>query len=72
MGCSNDNWSAGSVTGHNWPNWQAGTRSVHPGGANVVFCDGSVRFIVNSVNVSVWDAMVGRQDGIIFSRDSDL
>jgi prepilin-type processing-associated H-X9-DG protein len=32
------------------------TRSFHPGGANAVFADGSVRFVSNSVDLEVWRA----------------
>ena len=32
-------------------------RSRHPGGVNVVMCDGSVHFISNNVNLIVWQAL---------------
>lgn len=37
-------------------------RSRHPAGVNVVMCDGSVRFITNSVNLTTWQAW-GSMDG---------
>jgi prepilin-type N-terminal cleavage/methylation domain-containing protein/prepilin-type processing-associated H-X9-DG protein len=39
------------------------SRSYHPGGVNVVFADGSVHFIVNSVDVGAWRALGSRGDG---------
>jgi prepilin-type N-terminal cleavage/methylation domain-containing protein/prepilin-type processing-associated H-X9-DG protein len=32
-------------------------RSRHVGGVNIALCDGSVRFVVNSVSMSVWQAL---------------
>jgi prepilin-type N-terminal cleavage/methylation domain-containing protein/prepilin-type processing-associated H-X9-DG protein len=32
-------------------------RSFHPGGVNVVLCDGSVRFVSQSVSVTTWQAL---------------
>jgi prepilin-type N-terminal cleavage/methylation domain-containing protein/prepilin-type processing-associated H-X9-DG protein len=57
MGCSNDNLP------NNWPNWQAQARSRHTNGVNSCFCDGSVRFILNSVPQSIWFQMNSRDDG---------
>jgi len=34
-----------------------GASSMHPGGVNVLMCDGSVKFIKNSVNISTWHAL---------------
>ena len=31
-----------------------GARSRHPGGVSVVFCDSSVRFVANDVDIQVW------------------
>lgn len=41
-------------------------RSNHPGGVNVAFCDGSVRFIENDVALEVWRAMSTRAGGETF------
>jgi prepilin-type N-terminal cleavage/methylation domain-containing protein/prepilin-type processing-associated H-X9-DG protein len=57
MGCSQDNASK------NWPNWQAQSRSQHPGGVNVGFSDGSVRWVRNEVAQTVWHRMLARNDG---------
>jgi prepilin-type N-terminal cleavage/methylation domain-containing protein/prepilin-type processing-associated H-X9-DG protein len=50
---------------------QATVRSLHPAGANVVLCDGSVHFISNTVqtsnecspNYAAWDRLITSQDG---------
>jgi len=57
MGCSDDNKP------NNWPNWQAQARSKHAGGVNACFCDGSVRYIPNSINQVVWFLVNSRDDG---------
>jgi prepilin-type processing-associated H-X9-DG protein len=38
-------------------------RSYHTGGVNVVFVDGSVHFIANSINMAVWKALGTRAAG---------
>jgi prepilin-type processing-associated H-X9-DG protein len=50
-------------------NWQCrfsysnkGFKSKHPGGANFLFCDGSVRFIKSTVNRNTY-AMIGSKNG---------
>jgi prepilin-type N-terminal cleavage/methylation domain-containing protein/prepilin-type processing-associated H-X9-DG protein len=45
-------------------------RSRHPGGVNAVFCDGSVHFIKNSINLYTWQALCSSQGGEIISSDS--
>jgi prepilin-type N-terminal cleavage/methylation domain-containing protein/prepilin-type processing-associated H-X9-DG protein len=35
----------------------AGARSRHTGGVNVAFCDGSIRFVANSVTLATWQAL---------------
>jgi prepilin-type N-terminal cleavage/methylation domain-containing protein/prepilin-type processing-associated H-X9-DG protein len=44
--------------------------SLHPGGANVLTGDGSVRFIKQSIYLLAWQALSGRSDGMITSADS--
>ena len=44
--------------------------SNHPGGVNVVFCDGSVHFLKNSINPQTWWALGSRGLGEIVSSDS--
>jgi prepilin-type N-terminal cleavage/methylation domain-containing protein/prepilin-type processing-associated H-X9-DG protein len=45
------------------------SRSMHPGGVNVGFGDGSVRFIKNTISQAVWIAVLARNDGIVLSAD---
>ena len=45
-------------------------RSKHPGGVNVGMCDGSVRFIKNSVNINTFQAIASTKGGEVVSSDS--
>ena len=45
------------------------TRSYHPGGVNVGFADGSVKFVRDSVNGYTWRALGTLQGGEIISSD---
>ena len=45
-------------------------RSYHAGGVNVGFCDGSVRFIKNSISLITWKALGTRAGGEVISSDS--
>ena len=40
-------------------------RSTHSGGVNVALCDGSVRFISNSINQTSWQNLGSSQDGLV-------
>jgi prepilin-type N-terminal cleavage/methylation domain-containing protein/prepilin-type processing-associated H-X9-DG protein len=44
--------------------------SWHPGGANIVMCDGSVRFLKNSVSIQTVWALGSRNQGEVVSSDS--
>jgi len=44
--------------------------SYHPGGANAVMCDGSVKFFKESVNLQVWMGLGTRAGGEIVSSDA--
>ena len=44
--------------------------SYHPGGVNVLFMDGSVHFIKNSVNFMAWYAIATPAGGEVVSSDS--
>lgn len=48
----------------------SGSRSRHPGGVNCVFGDGSVRFIKNTVNATIWNGLVSIAGGEVISADS--
>ena len=41
--------------------------SNHPGGVNVLFMDGSVRFVKNSVNYQTWYAIATLNSGEVVS-----
>jgi prepilin-type N-terminal cleavage/methylation domain-containing protein/prepilin-type processing-associated H-X9-DG protein len=47
-----------------------GASSWHPGGANVGFLDGSVRFIKNAVSPQTWWALATKSGGEVVSADS--
>jgi len=48
----------------------AGARSRHPGGLNVLFGDGSVRFLKNSINMATWIGLNTMGSGEVISSDS--
>ncbi|HET6575502.1 MAG TPA: DUF1559 domain-containing protein [Fimbriiglobus sp.] len=43
--------------------------SMHSGGLNVAFGDGSVSFMRNSINFGVWVLLGGANDGVVVTRD---
>jgi prepilin-type processing-associated H-X9-DG protein len=45
-------------------------RSKHPGGVNVGMCDGSVRFIKNSINVYIFQSLASAKGNEIVSSDA--
>jgi prepilin-type N-terminal cleavage/methylation domain-containing protein/prepilin-type processing-associated H-X9-DG protein len=47
-----------------------GARSRHPGGVNTLFSDGSVKFIKNTTNLAVWQAISTTKGGEIVSADA--
>jgi prepilin-type N-terminal cleavage/methylation domain-containing protein/prepilin-type processing-associated H-X9-DG protein len=44
--------------------------SRHPGGVNMAMCDGSARFIKNTINLTTWFALASIGNGEIISSDS--
>jgi prepilin-type N-terminal cleavage/methylation domain-containing protein/prepilin-type processing-associated H-X9-DG protein len=63
-------WSGDSV-GNDSFETMIGASSNHPGGVNVLFCDGSVRFVKNSVNYWTWHN-IGSRDGEELISDKEL
>jgi prepilin-type N-terminal cleavage/methylation domain-containing protein/prepilin-type processing-associated H-X9-DG protein len=47
-----------------------GLASLHPGGANAVFCDGSVKFLKNSVSLPTIWALGSKAQGEVVSADA--
>ena len=47
-----------------------GSSSFHPGGANVLILDGSVRFVKASVGLAAWNALGTRSGGEVISADA--
>jgi len=43
-------------------------RSSHPGGVNMSLCDGSVRFMAETVNLQIWRAMGTRDQGEVINE----
>jgi prepilin-type processing-associated H-X9-DG protein len=44
--------------------------SLHPGGVNVMFGDGSVRFVKSTVSLPTWRAVGTRNQGEVISADA--
>ena len=64
---------AGETTGSEFWGGAAGivtATSNHPGGVNVCFSDGSVRFVKDSVNPQSWWAIGTRNGGEVVSSDA--
>jgi prepilin-type N-terminal cleavage/methylation domain-containing protein/prepilin-type processing-associated H-X9-DG protein len=63
--CRTDN------TGHNISEGQfENANSLHPGGCNVLFADGSVHFVKSSISINTWWSLGTKGDGEIVSSDS--
>jgi prepilin-type N-terminal cleavage/methylation domain-containing protein/prepilin-type processing-associated H-X9-DG protein len=50
--------------------WYHAARSRHPGGVNVAMCDGSVKFMKNSINLNTWSALSTTQGNEVISSDA--
>jgi len=58
MGCSRGNGN----------NWQAQSRSLHPGGTQVALSDGSVRMINDSIDLQIWFHLNSASDGEVMGE----
>lgn len=58
-----------SATHFEDPPEAATAASDHSGGANVLYADGHVKFVRNSINLSVWHALATRNKGEVVSGD---
>jgi prepilin-type N-terminal cleavage/methylation domain-containing protein/prepilin-type processing-associated H-X9-DG protein len=67
--CLNNSFNGGSTGNKQDPGIFA-LSSFHPGGANVLLADGSVRFLKNSTNLGALWALGSRNQGEIVSSDS--
>jgi prepilin-type N-terminal cleavage/methylation domain-containing protein/prepilin-type processing-associated H-X9-DG protein len=65
-------WGDCRDQGGGWPDEStfATATSNHPGGVNVTFADGSVRFVKNSINMPIWWALGTKGNGEVVSSDS--
>ena len=44
-------------------NQSVASRSMHAGGVNVSLCDGAVRFVSDTVDLTTWQSLSGMADG---------
>ena len=60
------------VGGAPWPDasFTIGAASNHPGGCNVLFADGSARFVKNSINRMTWWGLGTKANGEVISSDA--
>ena len=63
------NIATGASDKGNWFHWYS-FRSMHPGGGNFAMCDGSVKYIKNSISMPTYQALSTRGQGEVVSADS--
>jgi prepilin-type N-terminal cleavage/methylation domain-containing protein/prepilin-type processing-associated H-X9-DG protein len=63
-------WEQLSPLGCRFSAARKGFKSMHPGGANFLFADGSVHFLKQSINFVLYNALGSRNGGEIVSSDS--
>jgi prepilin-type processing-associated H-X9-DG protein len=44
--------------------------ALHPGGVNVIFADGSVRFVKDTINLRTWSSIIDKAGGEVISKDA--
>jgi prepilin-type N-terminal cleavage/methylation domain-containing protein len=57
------------AAGPNAVTWFMGSRSRHPGGVVSGFCDGSIRYVTDSVDLLTWASLSGMVDGAVVNGD---
>ncbi len=72
LSCTGVQAATSSISNPNWGGIGAAisATSNHPGGVNVGFCDGSVKFVKDSVDISTWWGLGSRHGREIISADS--
>jgi prepilin-type N-terminal cleavage/methylation domain-containing protein/prepilin-type processing-associated H-X9-DG protein len=65
-GCRTDDGPVGQISDGHFIN----ANSFHPGGCNVLFADGSVRFIKSSISINTWWSLGTKANGEVVSSDS--
>jgi prepilin-type N-terminal cleavage/methylation domain-containing protein/prepilin-type processing-associated H-X9-DG protein len=69
--CSSSTWqSASAPVGCRFGSSAKGFISLHPGGSNFAFGDGSVHFLKNSINLYTYCALGSRNGGEVVSSDA--
>ena len=69
-----DRWLSRKFPGRGipWPDasFSIGAASNHPGGCNVLFADGSVKFVKDSINRMTWWSLGTKAGGEVISSDA--
>jgi prepilin-type processing-associated H-X9-DG protein len=68
--CWGSRWEQLSPLGCRFSSGRKGFKSMHPGGANFLFADGSVHFLKQSINFYLYNALGSRGGGEIVSSDA--
>jgi prepilin-type N-terminal cleavage/methylation domain-containing protein len=59
-----------NASGPCWSTEIFAARSYHPGGITAMMADGSVRFVKNSINLAIWQAIASINSGEVISSDA--